>query len=92
MRKLHRAPLPPNFISSDLEALKPGSRIRTLQEMGLRYVYRVLKTCDWNRTRTAEALDINCRSLRFYVNRIRAAGVEVPDSPQWRKGRAEAQT
>lgn len=52
-------------------------KLSTLKESRNTMVINYLLLYGGNRTRTAKAMDISVRSLRNYINEIRASGIKV---------------
>lgn len=44
----------------------------------IRYVYRALKTHKYNRSETAQALNVSVRMIRTYVKDMRKVGAHIP--------------
>ena len=46
----------------------------TLSDIEKQHILAVLRSCEFNRTQAAKALDINIRTLRNKLNEYKAAG------------------
>ncbi|HCU86538.1 MAG TPA: sigma-54-dependent Fis family transcriptional regulator, partial [Verrucomicrobiales bacterium] len=49
----------------------------TLAELEKQHILNTLAQCDGNRTRTAETLDINIRTLRNKLNEYKEQGADI---------------
>jgi hypothetical protein len=56
---------------------------RTFLYAKLKYIYRVLRHNNWNRSETARTLGVSLRTVRYYVIKIKKVGWRVPRSPYW---------
>lgn len=62
-----------------VETLKPLERVGPIDLLVLKYIYRALIACEWNRTHAADKLCMPLRTLRTYVNILRDLGYEIKD-------------
>lgn len=70
------------YIKEHISEFRPKrlKEIKPLEFIMYKYFYRALAQYNWNRYRTSRALGINVRTVRLYIQRLRAIGVVVPES------------
>lgn len=51
-----------------------------LEQLKYTRVYQALYSHAWNRTKAAEELGCSVRAVRYFINKMKLQGVEVPQS------------
>jgi transcriptional regulator with GAF, ATPase, and Fis domain len=74
------------FNNKDLQQIK-RFKLKTIQNpkslnvIIYLYFYRILAQNNWKRYQTARVLDIEVRTVRNYIKKLKSVGVDIPDSP-----------